>query len=410
MNAAGRETLPFAGLRIVEFTAAVAGPYVGKILADYGAEVIVVQAPVPRAATAGAAQPTRDDPNASHLFHKVSPNKMSFAVNLNYARGLDLVKKLIAASDAVIDNFVPRVLDKFGLTYEELKKVKSDIVMLRMPTVASAGPYKNQTSSSWNLMAMAGYNYCSGVPDDLPVCPDRYSYPDEGSSAFHAALPLLACLFKKLNTGGGESIEVSQYEGAIAFLESTIFEYMALGVVPERRGNRSRHAAPHGVYPCAGQDRWCAISVSTEEEWRSFCNILGRPDLVARPEFITLSARLEHSLELDAIIERWTADKDASALMATMQQAGIAAGAVQDVNDLLNGEPHLKEKNYWVETDHPLAGRLVGPSWGFSLSEAPSVCRRRPPVVGEHNTYVLKEILKLSDADIEALTDEGVLP
>jgi benzylsuccinate CoA-transferase BbsF subunit len=409
MNAANREKLPFAGLRIVEFTAAVAGPYVGKILADYGAEVIVVQAPVTKTERTGTAQTTRDDSNASHLFNKVSTNKMSFAVNLNFARGLDLVKKLIAASDAVIDNFVPRVLDKFGLTYDELKKVKSDIVMLRMPTVASEGPYKNQTSSSWNLMAMAGYNYCSGFPDDLPVCPDRYSYPDEGSSAFHAALPLLACLFNKLNTGNGESIQVSQYEGALSFLESTIFEYMAHGVVPERLGNRSLHAAPHGVYRCMGQDRWCAITVSNEEEWKSFCNVMGRADLIARPEFVTLSARLEHEVELDAIIEGWTIDKDASAVMAMMQESGIAAGTVQDVDDLLNREPHLKQGDYWVETSHPHLGRLVGPSWGFRLSEAPSVCRRRPPLLGEHNAYVLKEILGLSDAEIEELTAEGIL-
>jgi benzylsuccinate CoA-transferase BbsF subunit len=409
MKAANREKLPFAGLRIVEFTAAVAGPYVGKILADYGAEVIVVQAPVPRTATGATARPARDDQNASHLFNKVSTNKMSFAVNLNFPKGLDLVKKLIAVSDAVIDNFVPRVLDKFGLTYDELKKVKSDIVMLRMPTVASTGPYKNQTSSSWNLMAMAGYNYCSGFPGDLPVCPDRYSYPDEGSSAFHAALPLLACLFKKLNTGGGAFIEVSQYEGAVSFLETTIFEYMALGVLPDRRGNRSLHAAPHGVYRCAGDDRWCAISVSSDEEWKSFCNILGRADLIARPEFITLSARLEHTVELDAIIEGWTADKNDSAVMAIMQESGIAAGTVQDVEDLLNREPHLRQKNYWVETTHPQVGRLVGPSWGFSLSEAPSVRRRRPPLVGEHNGFVLKEILGLSDTEIEELTAAGVL-
>jgi benzylsuccinate CoA-transferase BbsF subunit len=334
---------------------------------------------------------------------------MSFAVNLNFAKGLDLVKKLIAASDAVIDNFVPRVLDKFGLTYDELKKVKSDIVMLRMPTVASEGPYKNQTSSSWNLMAMAGYNYCSGFPDDLPVCPDRYSYPDEGSSAFHAALPLLACLFKKLNTGNGESIQVSQYEGALSFLESTIFEYMAHGVLPDRRGNRSLHAAPDGVYRCMGQDRWCAITVSSEEEWKSFCNVMGRADLIARPEFVTLSARLEHAVELDATIEGWTIDKDASAVMAMMQESGIAAGTVQDVDDLLNREPHLKQGNYWVETSHPQLGRLVGPSWGFRLSEAPSVCHRRPPLVGEHNSYVLKEILGLSDAEIEELKAQGIL-
>jgi benzylsuccinate CoA-transferase BbsF subunit len=409
MNAASREILPFAGLRIVEFTAAVAGPYVGKILADYGAEVIVVQAPVPRTATGGTAPPSRDDQNASHLFNKVSTNKMSFAVNLNFSKGLDLVKKLIAVSDAVIDNFVPRVLDKFGLTYDELKRIKSDIVMLRMPTVASAGPYKNQTSSSWNLMAMAGYNYCSGFSDDLPVCPDRYSYPDEGSSAFHAALPLLACLFKKLNAGGGASIEVSQYEGALSFLESTIFEYMALGDLPNRHGNRSPNAGPHGVYRCKGDDRWCAISVSSDDEWKSFCNILGNADLIARPEFRTLSARIGHAAELDAIIERWSVDKDASAVMAMMQESGIAAGTVQDVEDLLNREPHLRQRNYWVETSHPQVGRLVGPSWGFSLSEAPSVCRRRPPLVGEHNSFVLKEILRLSDAEIDELTAAGVL-
>jgi benzylsuccinate CoA-transferase BbsF subunit len=409
MKTASPEKLPFTGIRIVEFTAAVAGPYVGKILADYGAEVIVVQAPPVNRGRVGTTQSGAEDPNASHLFNKVSTNKKSFAVNLNFEKGLDLVKKLIAVSDAVIDNFVPRVLDKFGLTYEVLKKIKPDIVMLRMPTVASEGPYKNQTSSSWNLMAMAGYNYSGGYLHDRPICPDRYSYPDEGSSAFHAAVPLLACLFNKLKSGTGHSIEVSQYEGALAFLEPLIFTYMAQGVLPERSGNRSPHAAPHGVYRCLGQDRWCAISVSSQEEWKSFCNLIARGDLITQPEFATLPDRIQHSAELDSIVEEWTIQREASEAMRIMQEGGIAAGAVQDVDDLLNKEPHLKQANYWVETSHPQVGRLVGPSWGFKLTETPAVLAKRPPLIGEQNTYVLKEILHLGETEIDELMAQGVL-
>jgi benzylsuccinate CoA-transferase BbsF subunit len=409
MDEARSQLLPFSGMRIVEFTAAVAGPYVGKILADYGAEVIIVQAPVARKGPTANLRTIRDDPNASHLFNKVSNNKLSFAINLNLPKGIEVVKKLIALSDAVIDNFVPRVLDKFGLTFEEVKKIKPDLVMLRMPTVAGDGPFKNQTSSSWNLMAMAGYNYCSGLPESLPICPDRYSFPDEGSSAFHAALPLIACLFNKANSGQGAGVEVSQYEAAVSFLEANLFEYTALGELPERPANQSPHAAPHGVYRCKGDDRWCAIVVATDQEWKSFCAVIGRSDLVTRPEFDTLADRTQHARELDAMVEEWTKERDPAEVMNAMQASGIAAGIVQDVEDLLTREPHLKAADYWVETSHPQAGRLVSPSWGFKLSQAPSVLGRRPPLVGEHNSYVLRKVLGLDEVEIDELIADGVV-
>jgi len=405
--------LPFKGLRVLEFTSAVSGPYVGKILADYGAQVIVVESRSTRKTGGMAREPgpkakDRTSMNLGHLYNKVATNKLSVAVNLSTPKGIELIKKLVRVTDVIIDNFAPRVLERWGFTYENLSAINQNIIMLRMPTVATTGPFKNQTSSSWNMVAMSGLNSMSGNPGRLPVCTSRYSYADESSSCFNAALTLLSALHWRNQTGEGQYLEASQLEGILALAGLGIFEYMVNGQQPSPKGNRSEYAAPHGVYRCLGNDRWCAISVGTEGEWQAFCAAAGLNDLIKKPEFSTLSERLAHAEDLDRIVESWTAQLTAEDVMQKLQASGVAAGVVQNVADLVDKDPQLKARSYWKESVHPEAGRLVGAGWGFKLSAA-SPLNGRPPLMGENTDYVLGQVLGMSEDEINELIVEGVL-
>ncbi|MBI4333253.1 MAG: CoA transferase [Chloroflexi bacterium] len=408
-----KRRLPFEGLRVLEFTAAVVGPYVGKILADYGAEVIIVESRLKYQTRRMAREPgrvarDRTSLNLGHLFNKVATNKLAVTINLGTPQGIGLVRKLVPAADVVIDNFTPRVLERWGLTYGELTRLNPDIIMLRMPTVATSGPYKNQTSVSWNLLAMSGLNYMSGYPDRPPISPSRYSYPDESSSFLCSALALLSALYHKARTGRGQYVEVSLYESSLTLSGLGLFEYMVNGQLPARAGNQVPYAAPHGVYRCRGEDRWCAIAVLSDDEWRSLCRAIGQEQLAGKPEFSTRAERLKHAAELDVIVENWTGQRKAEDVMKLLQAAGIAAGVVQNVQDLLN-DPQLRRRRYWKESIHPEAGKLTGAEWGFRLSAAPHTRNERPPLLGEHNDYVLGKLLGLPEEEINKLIVEGVL-
>ncbi len=409
-----RSRLPFKGLSVVEFTSAVAGPYVGKVLADYGAQVIVVESRATRKTGGMAREPgpraqDRTSMNLGHLYNKVATNKMSININMTRPQGIELVKKLLKLTDVVVDNFAPRVLEKWGLSYHELVKLKPDIIMVRLPTVATSGPYKNQTSSSWNLLGMSGLNYMSGYPDRLPVSACRYSYPDESSSPFHPLVALISALYWKTRTGRGQYIEASQYEGILSLAGLGVFEYMVNGQLPARQANCCPYAAPHGVYRSLGEDRWCAIAVFTDDEWARFCDVLSRPEMAKRPEFASPAERVKHSGELDGIVESWTAWRTAEEAMERLQAAGVAAGVVQNVDDLLNKDPQLRARGYWKEVMHPEAGRLVGAGWGFKLSGAPEPLNGRPPLFGEHTDLVLGQVLGMPEEEINRLIVEGVL-
>ncbi|MBI4329655.1 MAG: CoA transferase [Chloroflexi bacterium] len=407
-------SLPFTGLRVLEFTSAVAGPYVGKVLADYGARVIVVESRATRKTGGMAREPgprasDRTSLNLGHLYNKVATNKMSVNINMTKPKGFELFKKLVVVTDVIIVIFAPRVLERWGLTYDQLTRIKPDIIMVRLPTVATSGPYKNQTSSSWNLLAMSGLNYMSGYPDRLPVSACRYSYPDESSSPFHPLAALLAALYWKTKTGRGQYVEASQYEGILALAGPGILEYMVNGQLPGRQVNRCPGAAPHGVYRCLGEDRWCAIAAFSEDEWGRLCMALGQPDLDKSPEFGSLAERLKHEDALDRVIESWTSQRTAEEVMGILQAAGIAAGVVQDVNDLLNKDPQLRARRYWKEVAHPEAGKLIGAGWGFKLSLAPEPLNGRPPLFGEHTDHVAGSILGIPEGEINDLIVNGIL-
>ncbi|MBI4334016.1 MAG: CoA transferase [Chloroflexi bacterium] len=406
--------LPLTGIRVIEFATAVAGPMVGKILADYGAQVVCVEneesirkGVAGRHPGPGASSLT--SLNLGHTFNKFNTNKLSVTLNLNHREGRELARRLVSLSQVVITNLVPTALKRFGLTYEELVKVKPDIIMLAMPAFGMDGPYRDFRTLSWNMLAMCGFDHMTTSTGRSPIRASPYSHPDSSSQPFHGMVALLSALYWRARTGRGQFIELSQYESTLNFTGTFIFDYLVNKRRRQPQGNRSDDAAPHGVYRCQGQDQWCAIAVFTPEEWRAFCRVIGRADLAGDRRFATLADRKTNAEALDQIISEWTVQRSPWEVMELLQGAGVAAGVVESVEDLLRRDPQLRERGHWVKVVHPEAGEMTLEDWAFKMSNVPALQWRHAPLLGEHNDYVFKEILHMPEEEIDRLIVDGVI-
>ncbi|MBI3931108.1 MAG: CoA transferase, partial [Chloroflexi bacterium] len=395
------------GIKVADFGWLVAGPLTTKTLSDYGAEVIRIEGK------------TRFDPgrlsvmfkdgisglNRSGTFSQWNTSKLSVALNLAHPKGVAVAKRLVAWADVVVENLAGGVLKRMGLGYEELKKIKPDIIMLSSCLQGQTGPHTNQSGVGSLLAALAGLRHIAGWPDRPPI--EIGVYTDFIVPHFSALL-ILSALDYRRRSGHGQYFDLSQYESSIPFMTPPILDYVVNRRVAMRMGNRYPDAAPHSAYRCRGQDRWCAIAVFTDEEWQSFSRVIGNPAWVKKSKFRTLPARKENEDELDRLVEAWTINHSAEEVMTIMQAAGVAAGVVQTGEDLLEHDPQLKHRRFFWELDHPEIGsyHALGPA--FKLSKSP--CELRPaPLLGEHNEYVLKQILNLSDDEIAELVIEGVV-
>jgi len=327
------------------------------------------------------------------------------ALNLNKPGAVEVAKKLIEWADLVVENFTPGTLERWGLGYEDLTTIKPSIIMLRTSMQGLTGPHALQPSTGYEIQARSGFISTVGWPDRPPVGSSR------PWSDFIAPWYILAALIGALDyrkrTGKGQLLDVSQFEAGEAFIAAAILDYVANGRVPEPMGNRSTYAAPHGAYRCLGDDRWCAIAVFTDEEWEAFCQVIGKPELIAQPSFTTLTARKENEDELDRIVEDWTKNYPAEEVMAKMQQAGVPAGAVENNRDL-HEDPQLEYRHHFWELDHSEMGRVRYDAPSFRLSKTPINMKTPPPLLGQHTEMVCHEILGMPDEEFIQLLSEGI--
>jgi crotonobetainyl-CoA:carnitine CoA-transferase CaiB-like acyl-CoA transferase len=384
-------------IRILDFSWVLAGPYATRILADFGAEVIKIQPLLPEEA---------DDAFSRGYYNTWNRNKLGITLNLNKGEGVAIAKKLVAISDAVVENFTPRVMANWGLDYESLKKIKPDLIMLSMSTMGSTGPQRDYAGFGPTVHAFSGMTYLTSLPGKPPMGPG-YAHADHVAGLV-AALAMLSALEYRRRTGEGQFIDVSQVEAMVSLLGDAVLEYTAYGRAPEPLGNRSAEVAPHGIYRCCGDDRWCAIAVFNDEEWRRFCCVLGDPSLAADRRFTTLAGRLENVAELDRQVEEWTMQHPAEEVMNRLQAAGIAAGVVHDARDLVN-DPQLRSRGFFVELGHPELGKTVSDAVPIKLSRTQARYRRAAPTLGQDNDYVYRELLGMSAGDIAALREQGVI-
>ena len=312
----------------------------------------------------------------------------------------------MAKSDVVMENYTPGVMEKWGLGYEELKKIKPDIIMLRQSGYGSWGPYAQLPAFGMVLAPIAGLPNFIGWPGKEPLPIGVSAYTDCISPRF-ASAALIAALDYRNKTGKGQLLELSQFETALYFIMPGILEYVSSGREPSRIGNSSPYAVPHGVYPCQGDDRWCTIAVFNDEEWMNLCRVIGRPEYIEDPRFNTLLNRKKHEDEINKLLSDWTAGFTAEEVMARMQAAGVPAGVVKNTADVYD-DPQLRKRNLFWRLPHSEMGLFTHLGQSFELSRTPAQAYTPSPLLGEHTEYICTKILGMSDEEFINLMQEGV--
>ncbi len=394
------------GVRIVAFTTGYAGPYAGRLLAGYGAEVIKIES------KKGGLDTFRHygqhkDIDAAPRFIECNLGVRSMAINLKHPTGARLIRELAGKSDGVLQNFRPRVLDKLGLSDDELRKSNAKLVIVKLPGFGSEGPKSSYGTWGFNLTAFSGMTYLWNHPEQDRPIGSQGVYPDHLGFVMAPTL-IVAALLNSRRTGKGVTIDLAQIEGTAAVLGTTYLETSVNGDDPQPKGNHYAVAAPHGCYRCQGEDRWCVISVRGDDEWRGFCRVIGRGELVSDARFVSLAARLEQRAALDAIVEEWTRARPAEEVMTKLQGAGVPAGVVQTGADL-SKDAQLRHRNYFAPFADSLIGPFEIPRSGFLFRGAQEEPLRLPNRFGADNDAILSELLGYDRATIEQWRQEEIL-
>ena len=406
-------TGPLAGVRIIEMGQLIAIPFAMKLLGDMGAQVIRLES-TRRLESYRSDSVYQNDIegafwNRGANFYEQNRNKLGITLDLGRPEGLDILRRLISISDVFAENFTPRVIKNFGLEYADLCRIKPDIIMVSSTGYGFDGPWANFGATGPATEGASGLAYATGYAGGTPVMAE-IPYVDY-TAGEHTVFAVMTALMSRLSTGKGQFIDVSQTQTAAVTIPEVLLDFAANGREPERIGNADHVMAPHGCYPCLGEDRWIVIAVSNDDEWQGLCRVLGRTDWSDSPELRNAVGRLRQREEVDALLAEATVAWDAHELMEALQVAGVPAGAVLDSKDLLF-DPHLHERRFYeIVRHHPSTGIPPLPYAGrpWKLSETPAVIPKAAPLMGEHNDLVLRELLGMSKAEVEELEEQGVI-
>ncbi|MDA0364546.1 MAG: CoA transferase [Chloroflexi bacterium] len=416
MSAGDHAPRPLAGVRVLDLSWIIAGPFAARLLADFGADVIKVESR--KRMEVGRANRTplfgvlpgdaNSDPDSGGYFQDANSGKRSCTVNLGSAEGRELLQRLVAASDVVLCNLAGDQLEQWGAGYERARDLNPGVIVVNMPSMESSGPRARWRGFGDMFAGVAGLKSVSGHPGE-PSLPWGHQYADFSSNPFHAAIAVLAALEHRDRTGEGQFIELSQYESTIAIMGPALLEYGATGSAPAPIGNDDASACPHDFFRCAGEDSWCAIAVYDDRQWQTLVALSG-VDALRDTRFATLDGRRAAGEEIRDALEAWTRAFDRHELAEQLQAAGVPAGPYQTIPDIVHRDPTLGG-NQFHETapgDHP-SGR------SFLIHRNPIRSRAHPPVtsraplIGEHTFEVLTEVLGLSADEIADYAAAGAL-
>lgn len=402
-------TGPLSRIKAVEFGGYAAGPAINKYLANHGATVIRVESKTRPDGFRTHYPPFKENRpglNRSGCFAMFNDGKLSVTLNLKTPEGLELAKRLVGWADLVVENFTPGAMRRLGLDYESLKAVNPGLVMLSTCNHGQTGPQAHHPGFGSQLSSLAGFTHLTGEPDGPPLI--LYGpYIDFVAVAF-GFVAVLAALDYRRRTGQGCYIDLSQNETGLQFLAPPLLDARVNGRVETRQGNRTPAAAPHGAFPCRGEDRWCTLSVWSDREWERLVEIMGSPGWAKEARFSTLAGRKAHEAELEQRLSEWTRQLTAGEVMARLQAAGLRAGVVNGIPELFT-DPQLGHRGLWWALRHAEIGEYHAKAPPFILSRTPARPGRPAPCLGEHNEMVLREILGLSDDEIERLRADGVI-
>ncbi len=408
------DALPLEGLRVVDLTAWWAGPSATHILASLGAEVIRVESigrPDGLRMVGGmmAAHYPQWWEASTHCLHANS-NKLDITLDLTTPRGLELLEKLIVECDAIIENFTPRVLENFKLSWDRVKQLNPGALMMRMPAFGLTGPWRDNTGFAQTMEQLSGLAWMTGHTDDQPRIPRG---PCDPMAGMHGAFAFLVALAERSASGHGHHIESTMVESALNVAAEQICEWDAYGKLMQREGNRSPLAAPQGLYPCAGgqsgAENWLALSVATDEQWRALRTALGNPEWAMDTAFDTRAGRRKGHDEIDAHLSEWSRNRDRAELAAELRGLDIPASEVANQCRLLENNPQFRARRYFETPDHPVVGAMPLPSLPFRYASIDSWLRTPAATLGQHNEFVLCGILGLSSEELRDLEEEAVI-
>jgi crotonobetainyl-CoA:carnitine CoA-transferase CaiB-like acyl-CoA transferase len=400
--------LPLHGIRVLDLTMAWAGPYGTRLLADMGAEVIKIES-VDNWDVLRALNGQRPDVervwDKSPYFNAINRNKYSCALDLSKAKGRELFLRLAEISDVVIDNFRAEVMENFGLTYEVLSEANDQIIVLAMPGHGKSGPERDFVTYGTTIEALSGLAHLSGY-EGGPPHKTGIAYPDPLAGVAAAAAVALA-LWDRRRTGRGQYVDLAQRENMISVIGEFVVAFSLNGLEPARRGNRNASMAPHGCYPCQGEDQWLTIACENDAQLTALCSTIGHPQLPHDQRFADVASRHRNQDVLDQIIASWTRGHQKDAAAEALQAVGVPAMPVLTVPDVFE-DPHLRARGFFETVSHAVAGTwdIEGPHW--RMSESPAHIRLPAPAFSEHNDYVFRQLLAFSDEEIRRLEADGI--
>jgi len=435
--------LPLEDITVLDLGTVWAGPLYGRMMADMGAKVIKVES-IQRFDTARGVIPPRapdfvwpghknceiQDPSweTGGTHHELSRNKYDITLDLTRPKGQEIFKKLVKISDVVAENYPPGRMDRWGLGYSSLKEVNPGIIMVSNSGWGATGPEAHYKAFGILVEPMSSLCSFTGYPDPEPEMQSGIAYGDMPAPVLTIGLTLAALHYRR-KTGKGQFIDVCQREAIIGHLGEAILGYSMNQTNPQRMGNHHTSFAPYNVYPATSgplrtptqpttkpepdlDEHWVAIAVRTDEEWKALCRAMGNPAWSMDEKFSTAPSRWHNQDELDKHIAEWTSQHEMYEIMFMLQKEKVPTGGVFDSRDLAN-DPHLKARNFWVEMEHPVTGVEIWDNMFCKLSKTPGSIRTPAPLLGQHNEYVYKEMLGMSDEEYEELVRDkyiGTVP
>ncbi len=395
------------GVRILDFTRYAAGPQITLLLGFMGAEVIKVESlmDIDHFRRAESAVVFGSARAAADCFNSLNVNKLSITLNLKTVEGVALAKRLVRISDVVVDNFKAGIMDRLGLGYTVLREIKPDIIMLSASSHGATGPERGYIGYAVTMGALGGMSEVTGNEGGPPSVIRSSADFRPGTAA---AFAILAALNYREDTGEGQFIDFSAREALSCPIGELIMDYTMNGRVRTRCGNRDDIMAPHNCYRCSGEDKWVSIAVATDAEWHGLCRAMDKPEMANDIRFADQLERWKHQGEIDRIIEEWTVKHTHYKVTEMLQREGVAASPSFSNEDMFN-DPHCRARECFVPVEHPEEGRMyvVAPPW--KLSDTPARAVKAAPLLGEHNGYVLGELLGMSQQEISRLGQENVL-
>ena len=402
------DSLPFEGVKVADFSWVAVGPTTAKYLADHGATVVRVEThnPLDILRMAGPFKDGQPGPNRTQFYGEFNTSKSGLTLDLKNSAGAAIARRLISWADVYLESFTPGAVDSLGIGYETARSLNPSIIMASTCLMGQTGPLAGFAGFGFHAGAIAGFYEVTGWPD-LPPDGPWTAYTDTVAPRFLAAT-VMAALDHRRRTGQGQYIDASQLEISLHFLAPQIMDYALSRRIVSRQGNRSDVAAPHGAYPCSGDDQWCAIAVENDGQWAGLRRAMGSPAWASESRYDTAQGRLESQEEIDGHLSQWTLGRPAAEVMALLTVEGVPSGVVQRSSDLLS-DPQLAHRDFFRRFDHPEMGNVPYSGHQFRIRGYDSGPRSPAPVLGQHNDHVLRDLLGMSDEDIAEAVIAGAL-